>query len=45
LHLFYVNMQHDEDRLLQDALDRTTYRKIAKRMHYRENFGNDLSGD
>jgi len=36
---------HDEDRLLQDALDRTTYRKIAKRMHYRENFGNDLSGD
>lgn len=45
LHLFYVNMQHDEDKLLQDALDRTTYRKIAKRMHYRENFGNDLSGD
>ena len=45
LHLFYVNMVDDENKLLLNALDKTTYRKIAKRMHYRENFGNDLSGD
>lgn len=45
LHIFYVNMVDDENKLLLNALDTTTYRKIAKRMHYRENFGNDLSGD
>ena len=45
LHIFYVNMVNDENKLLMNALDKTTYRKIAKRMHYRENFGNDLSGD
>jgi len=42
LHVFYVNMQDDENRLLQQALDKTSYRKIAKRMHYRENFGDDI---
>ena len=45
LHIFYVNMVNDENKLLLNALDKTTYRKVAKRMHYRENFGNDLSGD
>ena len=45
LHIFYVNMVNDENKLLMNALDKTTYRKVAKRMHYRENFGNDLSGD
>ena len=45
LHIFYVNMVNDENKLLLNALDTNTYRKIAKRMHYRENFGNDLSGD
>jgi len=45
LHIFYVNMVDDENKLLLNALDKTTYRKIAKRMHYRENYGNDLSGD
>ncbi len=44
-HIFYVNLQDDEDKLLMNALDKSSYRKIAKRMHYRENFGNDLSGD
>jgi len=45
LHIFYVNMVDDENKLLMNALDKHTYRKIAKRMHYRENFGNDVSGD
>ena len=45
LHIFYINMVDDENKLLMNAIDTTTYRKIAKRMHYRENFGNDLSGD
>jgi|TARA_B100001939_G_scaffold276066_1_gene244258 hypothetical protein len=45
LHIFYINMLDDENKLLLNALDKTSYRKIAKRMHYRENFGNDLSGD
>jgi hypothetical protein len=45
LHIFYVNMIDDENKLLLNAIDTTTYRKIAKRMHYREKFGNDLSGD
>ena len=45
LHIFYINMVDDENKLLLNAIDTTTYRKIAKRMHYRENFGNDLSGD
>jgi len=45
LHIFYVNMVDDENKLLLNAIDTTTYRKIAKRMHYREKFGNDLSGD
>ena len=39
LHIFYINLKHDEDQLLQSALDQHTYRKIAKRMHYRELFG------
>ena len=41
LHIFYVNMVNDENKLLMNALDKTTYRKVAKRMHYRENFGDD----
>jgi hypothetical protein len=45
LHIFYINMVDDENKLLLNAIDTTTYRKIAKRMHYREKFGNDLSGD
>jgi len=45
LHIFYINMVDDENKLLMNAIDTTTYRKIAKRMHYREKFGNDLSGD
>jgi len=45
LHIFYINMLDDENKLLLNALDKTSYRKIAKRMHYRENYGNDLSGD
>ena len=42
LHIFYVNMVNDENKLLMNALDKTTYRKVAKRMHYRENFGDDI---
>jgi hypothetical protein len=45
LHIFYTNMQHDEDKLLQSAIDKHTYRSYAKKMHYRELFGDDLSGD
>jgi len=41
LHIFYTNMQHDEDILLKEALNQTTYRKAAKKMHYRELFGDD----
>jgi hypothetical protein len=42
LHIFYVNMVDDENKLLLNAIDTTTYRKIAKRMHYRENFGKEI---
>ena len=45
LHLFYVNMQDDENKLLKSAIDQTTYRKIAKRMHYREKYGDDIQGN
>jgi hypothetical protein len=44
LHIFYVNMVNDENKLLMNALDKTTYRRIAKRMHYRENYGDDSAG-
>ena len=44
LNIFYINMVSDENRLLMSALDTTTYRKIAKKMHYRENYGDNLSG-
>ena len=42
LHIFYTNMQHDEDLLLKSALNQTTYRKAAKKMHYREMFGEEI---
>ena len=42
LNIFYVNIIDDENKLLQNALDQTTYRKIAKRMHYREKYGDDI---
>lgn len=42
LHIFYVNMVNDENKLLMNALDKTTYRKVAKRMHYRENYGEEI---
>ena len=42
LHIFYVNMVDDENKLLLNAIDTTTYRKIAKRMHYREKFGEEI---
>ena len=42
LHIFYVNMVNDENKLLLNALDTNTYRKIAKRMHYRENYGEEI---
>ena len=42
LHIFYVNMVDDENKLLLNALDKTTYRKVAKRMHYRENYGEEI---
>ena len=42
LHIFYVNMVNDENKLLLNALDKNTYRKIAKRMHYRENYGEEI---
>ena len=45
LHIFYTNMQHDEDILLKEALNQQTYRKAAKKMHYRELFGDDISGN
>ena len=44
LHIFYVNMVDDENKLLLNALDKNTYRKAAKTMHYREMFGDDISG-
>jgi len=43
LHIFYINLKHDEDQLLNSALDQHTYRKAAKTMHYRELFGNDTA--
>ena len=42
LHIFYVNMVDDENKLLMNAIDTTTYRKVAKRMHYRENYGKEI---
>ncbi len=45
LHIFYINMKDDEDKLLQSALDKHNYRKVAKKMHYRELFGDDISGN
>ena len=42
LHIFYINMVDDENKLLMNAIDTTTYRKIAKRMHYREKFGDEI---
>ena len=41
LHIFYSNLKDDEDKLLKEALDPNNYRKAAKKMHYREKFGND----
>lgn len=43
LHVFYINLKHEEDQLLQSALDQHTYRKAAKTMHYRELFGDDTA--
>jgi len=45
LHIFYINMKDDEDKLLQSALDKHNYRRVAKKMHYRELFGDDISGN
>ena len=45
LHIFYINLKDDEDKLLQSALDKNNYRKVAKKMHYRELFGDDISGN
>ena len=42
LHIFYINMVDDENKLLMNAIDTTTYRKIAKRMHYREKYGEEI---
>ena len=42
LHIFYVNLVDDENKLLLNALDKNTYRKAAKTMHYREMFGDDI---
>ena len=42
LHIFYTNMQHDENMILKSALDSHNYRKVAKKMHYREMFGDDI---
>jgi hypothetical protein len=36
-----IQLVNDENKLLMNALDKTTYRRIAKRMHYRENYGDD----
>ena len=44
LHIFYVNLVDDENKLLNSALDKHTSRKAAKTMHYREMFGDDISG-
>lgn len=41
LHVFYINMLDDENTLLQNAIDQHSYRKVAKKMHYRELFGGD----
>ena len=40
LHLIYVNMVDDEDKLLSRGLDQYKYRKAAKTMHYREKYNN-----
>jgi hypothetical protein len=41
LHIFYTNLKDDENKLLREALDPHNYRKAAKKMHYREMFGDD----
>ena len=41
LHIFYVNLVDDENKLLNSALNKTEYRRAAKKMHYREMFGDD----
>ena len=45
LHIFYINLVDDENKLLNLAIDKHTYRKAAKTMHYREMFGDDISGN
>ena len=45
LHIFYINLVDDENKLLNSAIDKHTYRKTAKAMHYREMFGDDISGN
>ena len=35
LHILYINKKAEEDELLHRALDPHTYRKVAKKMHYR----------
>ena len=45
LHIFYINLVDDENKLLNLAINKTEYRKAAKKMHYREMFGDDISGD
>ena len=45
LHIFYINLVDDENKLLNSAIDKHTYRKAAKTMHYREMFGDDISGN
>jgi hypothetical protein len=42
LHIFYTNLKDDENKLLREALDPHNYRKAAKKMHYREMFGDDI---
>ena len=43
LHIFYVNLVDDENKLLNSALNKTEYRRAAKKMHYREMFGDDAA--
>tara|TARA_R100001163_G_scaffold64198_1_gene57866 strand:+ start:5058 stop:5486 length:429 start_codon:yes stop_codon:yes gene_type:complete len=43
LNIFYVNLVDDENKLLNSALNKNTYRKTAKTMHYREMFGDDAA--
>ena len=41
LHLIYVNMVDDEEKILSRGIDQYKYRKAAKTMHYRERFDGD----